>query len=78
MQNSNGGILLSPSDLNDYVNCRHLTTLAREVALGERDAPHLVDKGAELLQEKGELHELQFLQRLHRSVRGTRCVPAPM
>ena len=32
MQSSNGRILLSPSDLNDYVSCRHLTTLAREVA----------------------------------------------
>ena len=65
MQSSNGRILLSPSDLNDYVNCRHLTTLAREVARGERERPHVADEGAHLLQEKGELHELQFLQRLH-------------
>ena len=64
MQSSNGRILLSPSDLNDYVSCRHLTTLAREVARGERDAPHVADEGAQLLQEKGELHELQFLERL--------------
>jgi uncharacterized protein len=65
MQSSNGRILLSPSDLNDYVNCRHLTTLAREVARGERAAPHVADEGAQLLQEKGALHELQFLERLH-------------
>ena len=65
MQSSNGRILLSPSDLNNYVNCRHLTTLAREVARGEREAPHSAGKGAELLQEKGELHERQFLERLH-------------
>ena len=65
MQSSNGRILLSPSDLNDYVSCRHLTTLAREVARGEREAPHVADEGAQLLQEKGELHELQFLERLH-------------
>ena len=63
MQISNGRILLSPSDLNDYVNCRHLTTLAREVARGEREAPHAADEGAQLLQEKGELHEQQFLER---------------
>ena len=62
MQSSNGRILLSPSDLNDYVNCRHLTTLAREVARGEREKPHVADEGAQLLQEKGELHELQFLE----------------
>src|SRR5258708_27794818 len=65
MQYANGRILLSPSDLNDYVNCRHLTTLAREVARGERAKPHVADEGAHLLQEKGELHELQFLQHLH-------------
>src|SRR4029077_11701687 len=65
MQSSNGRILLSPSDLNDYVSCRHLTTLAREVARGERAGPHVADEGAQLLQEKGELHELQFLERLH-------------
>ena len=29
MQSSNGRILLSPSDLNDYVECGHRTTLAR-------------------------------------------------
>src|SRR6266545_2727154 len=65
MQSTNGRILLSPSDLNDYVNCRHLTTLVREVARGEREAPHTADEAARLLQEKGELHELQFLERLH-------------
>ena len=65
MQSSNGRILLSPSDLNDYVNCRHLTTLACAVARGERKAAHVANKGAELLQEKGELHELEFLERLH-------------
>src|SRR6266545_2793468 len=65
MQSTNGRILLSPSDLNDYVNCRHLTTLVREVARGEREAPHVADEATRLLQEKGELHELQFLERLH-------------
>lgn len=65
MQNASGRLLLSPSDLNDYVNCRHLTTLAREVAGGEREAPHVADEAARLLQEKGELHELRFLERLH-------------
>jgi len=71
MQSSNGRILLSPSDLNDYVSCRHLTTLAREVARGERPRPYVADEGAQLLQEKGELHELNFLEHLraqHREV----------
>ena len=64
MQSFNGRLLLSPSDLNDFVNCRHLTTLAREVARGERERPHVADEGAKLLQEKGELHELNFLEQL--------------
>ena len=52
MQSSNGRILLSPSDLNDYVNCRAPTTLAREVARGEREAPHVADEGAKLLRKR--------------------------
>jgi predicted RecB family nuclease len=64
MQEVAGRILLSPSDLNDYVNCRHLTTLEREVVRGERERPHRSDEGAELLQEKGLDHELHFLERL--------------
>src|SRR4249920_1297712 len=71
MQISNDRLLLSPSDLNDYVSCRHLTTLARQVARGERPRPYLADEGARLLQEKGELHELNFLEHLrtqHREV----------
>lgn len=64
MQSLGGRILLSPSDLNDFVNCRHLTTLAREVARGERERPRVADEGAQLLQEKGELHELNFLEQL--------------
>jgi len=64
MQIVAGRIVLSPSDLNDYVNCRHLTTLSREVAHGEREWPHRSDEGARLLQEKGELHELHFLEQL--------------
>ncbi len=58
-------ILLSPSDLNDYVECEHRTTLARQVALGEREKPHVDDEGAKLLADKGTLHELDFLARMH-------------
>ena len=65
MQFANGRILLSPSDLNDYVECGHRTTLARRVALGELAKPHVSDEGAKLLADKGTLHELDFLRRLH-------------
>lgn len=44
-----GHLTLSPSDLNDYVVCAHLTTLALEVARGERVRPHVAYEQAELL-----------------------------
>lgn len=62
-------IFLSPSDLTAYVNCRHLTTLEREVARGERDKPHRSDESAKLLREKGELHELDLLEQLRKNDR---------
>jgi len=64
MLNLNGRILLSPSDLNDFVECGHRTTLARQVALGERAKPHVADEGAKLLADKGMVHELEFLARV--------------
>ena len=64
MLNRNGRIVLSPSDLNDFVECGHRTTLARQVALGERAKPHVADEGAKLLADKGIVHELEFLARM--------------
>jgi predicted RecB family nuclease len=64
MQSLNGQILLSPSDLNDYVECAHLTTLALEVARGQRPRPHVPDQEGELLRRKGEAHERAHLERL--------------
>ena len=59
-----GHLALSPSDLNDYVECAHLTTLALEVAQGARTQPHVADEQAELLRRKGEEHERAHLERL--------------
>jgi hypothetical protein len=39
MQLTSDRLVLSPSDLNDYVECPHLTTLALEVARGTRRRP---------------------------------------
>jgi uncharacterized protein len=64
MQNVDGYIRLSPSDLNDYVECQHLTTLALEVARGERPRPYVFDDEAELLRRKGAEHERAHLERL--------------
>jgi uncharacterized protein len=64
MQAVHGHLTLSPSDLNDYVECAHLTTLALEVARGSRARPHVADEHAELLRRKGEEHERAHLERL--------------
>src|SRR5919197_4998637 len=64
MQSVDGQLVLSPSDLNDYVECPHLTTLALEVARGQRKPPFLADEHAELLRRKGEAHERAHLERL--------------
>ena len=64
MQLFGGRLVLSPSDLNDYVECEHLTALAREVALGTERRPHVPDQYAELLRRKGEAHETAYLNSL--------------
>ncbi len=64
MQTIGGRLVLSPTDLNDYVECQHLTTLALEVARGERKRPYLADEHAELLRRKGEAHERAYLESL--------------
>jgi predicted RecB family nuclease len=64
MQATNGRLVLSPTDLNDYVECAHLTTLSREVALGTRRRPHVPEDHADLLRRKGDEHEAAYLAAL--------------
>src|SRR5258705_5111357 len=64
MQMMNGRLILSPSDLNDYVECPHLTTLAVEVARKLRKKPFVLNEHGELLQRKGEQHEASYLKKL--------------
>jgi uncharacterized protein len=61
MQLLDGRLLLSPSDLNAFVECEHLTTLAQEVARGARPRPHVADQYSELLARKGSEHETTYL-----------------
>jgi len=65
MQSSKGRLVLSPSDLNDHIECPHLTTLALEVARGTRQRPHVPEDHADLLRRKGEEHEAACLKHLH-------------
>jgi predicted RecB family nuclease len=64
MQATNSRLVLSPSDLNDYVECAHLTTLALEVARGARRPPYVPDDHGALLRRKGEEHEAAYLASL--------------
>jgi predicted RecB family nuclease len=57
-------MLLAPSDLTAYLACPHLTTLSLEVALGERERPYTREALAELIAEKGNLHEARYLELL--------------
>ena len=52
MQALNGRLVLSPSDLNDYVECPHLTTLALEVARGARPRPFVLNEHGDLLRRE--------------------------
>jgi len=64
MQATNSRLVLSPSDLNDYVECPHLTTLALEVARGVRRRPYVPNDHGDLLRRKGEEHEAAYLAEL--------------
>ena len=55
---------LSPSDLTAYLACPHLTTLSLEVTLGERKRPYTREALAQLVAEKGDLHEARYLASL--------------
>src|SRR6476646_7969191 len=58
----NGSIRLSPSDLTAYLACPHLTTLSHEVALGGQKRPYTREALAELIAQKGDLHEARYLE----------------
>jgi AAA domain len=61
MQLAEGRLAFSPSDLNDFLECEHLSALELAAARGalvrpSRDAPQ-----AELIRRKGEEHERAYL-----------------
>src|SRR5205823_10720198 len=66
MQLYNGKLLLSPSDLANYLACQHLTTLELETAHGTRTKPHIREALAQLVADKGDLHEKRYRYRIDR------------
>src|SRR5690242_15898056 len=61
MRTHNGQLLLSPTDLNDFLACPHLTALEVAVARGEIQRPVRVNPHADLIRRKGDVHEAQYL-----------------
>jgi predicted RecB family nuclease len=70
MQNVDGRLVYSASDLNNYLECTYLTELDRLVALGEKHAPDHDDPQAELIARKGDEHERRYLGHLHQRYAG--------
>ena len=60
-----GRLILSPSDLIDFLQCGHLTELSLEVAHGTRAEPPGDDQGMSVVQRRGIEHEKAHLARLH-------------
>jgi predicted RecB family nuclease len=52
---------LSPSHLNDFLECEHLTALELAVARGELARPQRDDAQAQLIRRKGDEHERAYL-----------------
>jgi predicted RecB family nuclease len=67
MQRINGQFVFSASDLNNFLECRRLTELEEQVALGKLTAPKDDDEAALLLRRKGDEHERAYLARLRAS-----------
>jgi len=57
-------VRLTASDLVNHLACRHLTRLDFEVASQEREAPDFRDPTVEMLQEKGDSHERDYIEYL--------------
>jgi predicted RecB family nuclease len=61
---ADGGLVVSPTDLTNFLACRHLTQLDLAVALGELGAPVEDDEALAVLRERGLAHERAYLDRL--------------
>ncbi len=64
MQLRNDSILFSPSDLNAFLECEHLTQLELAVARHELERPVAENPQADLVKRKGDEHEAAYLEQL--------------
>ena len=75
MQNLDGRILLSASDLMRFTGCRHATWLDLLRLRGEGPEPKEDDEEAKLLQMRGDAHEAAHLDALKRAGDGVVEIP---
>jgi uncharacterized protein len=61
---ADGGLVVSPTDLTNFLACRHLTQLDLAAALGRITPPAEDDEALAVLRERGMAHERAYLARL--------------
>lgn len=61
MKKAENTIIYSPSDLSNYMNCKHLTSLEKEALQGKRQKPQYTNKVMLALREKGNAFEAGIL-----------------
>src|SRR5471032_248955 len=64
MEQRDGTLWLSPTDLSGHLECAHVTTLALEVARGLRAKASVMNAYTEMIFAKGNEHELEYLEQL--------------
>src|SRR4051812_29224087 len=75
VQRPNGQLVLSASDLNNFLECPHLIQLDLAVVEGRFDAPDDRTARTELIARKGDEHEAAYLQSL--KAKGRQVVEIP-
>ncbi|MCY4426097.1 MAG: hypothetical protein OXC05_03585 [Halieaceae bacterium] len=64
MHRQSDKLLLAPTDLSNFLSCRHLSALDVKVAAGEAVRPVRYGPFIEELQMRGTAHEMAYLQHL--------------
>jgi predicted RecB family nuclease len=75
MQSVDRAILLSPSDVSNYLACEHLTALSIAAARGEIVEPDASSGQTALVFRKGLEHERAYLERLRAEGKSVAVVP---
>ena len=57
-------LILAPTDLSNFLSCKHLTALDLASARGERERPVRYDPLIQELRARGHRHERAYLERL--------------